>query len=566
MADNLEKIHQQMELHNILDGIGDGIILTGCKGRVLYINESDRRILACEERPAIGEEFSAICPLQHLPTHRRMPDPVMRAMETGLPSGLRRDAGVVLPDGRMVYLSATCSPSVDNRGAVGGCSVILRDVTRMHRLELQVGAERRSLRGVFAAASVGLCLLDDQAGILEFNEAASEILEIRVSEARGLQFGDAFRCANSLEAGCGHGKACRICPVRHNLERALANDNYSCHFTVRMHRGADIENQQIIWMKIFISQAWMDGRKTLVLSIVDISERKLREAELEQARLAAESASRAKGMFLANMSHEVRTPINGVLGMLDLTLHTPLAAEQRENLLSAKQCAGELLQLINDILDFSKLENGKMELEQIRYDLHELIISVIRVQEKMARAKKLVLFRTFANDVPRYIWGDPLRLRQILYNLLSNAVKFTQQGSITLKAACYMRHGTYMLKFSVRDTGIGMTAEDQQKLFKPFSQVDGSTTRRFGGTGLGLMIVRELVQAMRGQVRVESRLGQGSTFSFYIPCIKADGADERPTEAVVMLRPPHVEEAEDKINVDELLQYCNNKLNGKTDS
>ena len=138
MADNLEKIHQQMELHNILDGIGDGIILTGCKGRVLYINESARRILACEERPAIGEEFSAICPLQHLPTHRRMPDPVMRAMETGLPSGLRRDAGVVLPDGRMVYLSATCSPSVDNRGAVGGCSVILRDVTRMHRLELQV--------------------------------------------------------------------------------------------------------------------------------------------------------------------------------------------------------------------------------------------------------------------------------------------------------------------------------------------------------------------------------------------------------------------------------------------
>ena len=288
MADNLEKIHQQMELHNILDGIGDGIILTGCKGRVLYINESARRILACEERPAIGEEFSAICPLQHLPTHRRMPDPVMRAMETGLPSGLRRDAGVVLPDGRMVYLSATCSPSVDNRGAVGGCSVILRDVTRMHRLELQVEAERRSLRGVFAAASVGLCLLDDQAGILEFNEAASEILEIRVSEARGLQFGDAFRCANSLEAGCGHGKACRICPVRHNLERALANDNYSCHFTVRMHRGADIENQQIIWMKIFISQAWMDGHKTLVLSIVDISERKLREAELEQARLAAE--------------------------------------------------------------------------------------------------------------------------------------------------------------------------------------------------------------------------------------------------------------------------------------
>ena len=126
-------------------------------------------------------------------------------MERGLAVGLHRDAGIVRPDGRMVYLSATCSPSVDNHGTVGGCSVILRDITRIHCLELQLEAERRSLRGVFAAASVGLCLLDDQAAIEDFNEAASGILAIRIDEARGMQFGDAFQCANSLEAGCGHG-------------------------------------------------------------------------------------------------------------------------------------------------------------------------------------------------------------------------------------------------------------------------------------------------------------------------------------------------------------------------
>ncbi len=371
------------------------------------------------------------------------------------------------------------------------------------------------LRDVFSAATVGLCILDGDGGILELNDAAEHILEISSAQAVGLQFGDAFHCENSLMAGCGHGAACKICPVRHTIEAAVAaQEEFSRRFVAAVQRSGA---PYACWLEIFVSKTRRPLMQKIVLSLVDITDRKQREDELEQARRDAEAESAAKGQFLANMSHEIRTPINGMVGMIELTLRTELTQDQRENLESAKQCSNYLLRIINDILDFSKLENRAMQLEQNRFDLLELLQGVIFVHGKSAAGKGLYLQEMLADDLPRYIRGDALRLRQILHNLLGNALKFTSEGGVVLQVEKAVREKMPILKFVVEDTGIGMKPEDTKKLFRPFSQVDGSMTRRFGGTGLGLMIVKELVEAMGGEVGVTSKPGMGSKFkgNFY---------------------------------------------------
>ena len=416
------------------------------------------------------------------------------------------------------------------------------------------------LRDVFSAATVGLCILDGDGGILELNDAAEHILEISSAQAVGLQFGDAFHCENSLMAGCGHGAACKICPVRHTIEAAVAaQEEFSRRFVAAVQRSGA---PYACWLEIFVSKTRRPLMQKIVLSLVDITDRKQREDELEQARRDAEAESAAKGQFLANMSHEIRTPINGMVGMIELTLRTELTQDQRENLESAKQCSNYLLRIINDILDFSKLENRAMQLEQNRFDLLELLQGVIFVHGKSAAGKGLYLQEMLADDLPRYIRGDALRLRQILHNLLGNALKFTSEGGVVLQVEKAVREKMPILKFVVEDTGIGMKPEDTKKLFRPFSQVDGSMTRRFGGTGLGLMIVKELVEAMGGEVGVTSKPGMGSKFKFWVPYHEEHGADDEIRGHTVYINPQCDQQPRSVDNEDiaDLLQYYTDKL------
>ena len=566
-------------LEGVMGSLADGFVMTDAQGDVIYMNKAAEDIFECRFQPDSHMSFYQIGRLINLETKEKFFCPVKRAIKENKTFGLSKNIGIMHHD-EPIYLSATCSPRHNKQGRVIGCSAVFRDISKLRGIERKVESDQYYMRSVFEAAKIGICSLSTKGEIVEVNESALEILDGTYQEVIGKQFGDVIQCINSIPNSCGQGAKCKFCIIRNNIEAAVRDDSFSSEYmaavTVR-------SREEPIWLQFFLTQVWKENEKQIVLTMIDISRRKQKEKELMEARHMAEAASNTKTQFLANMSHEIRTPINGMIGMINLTLRTKLDEEQKENLNAAKQCSEDLLRIINDILDYAKLENGKMTIEHIDMDLPALLNRVSAVHGSVAAGKGLSFASPDCDKLPRYIKGDPLRLRQVLHNLLNNAIKFTSKGTITL--GCHVvKHGVRdMLEFYVEDTGIGMSREEQERLFKPFSQADGSTTRRFGGTGLGLTIVKELITAMYGEIHVMSRPEIGSRFTFVIPLVKAEKADKELKDQAIFLnpymnrngakseqRPPALEKHKESEKITnsqldddimDLLKYCEDKLN-----
>ena len=271
--------------------------------------------------------------------------------------------------------------------------------------------------------------------------------------------------------------------------------------------------------KVFHTVMYKSESNYINMVVIDITDQKETENKLSTAIKDANAAYKTQAEFLANMSHEIRTPINGILGMLQLTLMAEdLQADYRDNLTTAKNCADTLLRLINDILDISKLEAGKYNLREENFDIKAVIEETVAAQVPIAQGKGLTLDCSFGSNTPQLVKGDGQRIQQVLNCLLSNAIKFTNEGGVRVKVACLDDMlDKIKLRIAVVDSGIGISDEDKDKLFIRFSQVDSSDTRKYGGSGLGLVITKQIVELMGGNITVQSKEGIGSTFIVEVP-------------------------------------------------
>jgi PAS domain S-box-containing protein len=383
--------------------------------------------------------------------------------------------------------------------ALRGQFGLYSDISQRIKAETALKESEELFRTLSGAAPVGIFMDDGQGNCLYVNERWMEMTGLTAAEAMGQGW---YAAVHPDDRERVH---------KEWIAATEARTLFDCGYRYVCKSGK-VVRVDVIARAISASGG---GSRGYIGVAQDVTEKYQAAERLLEAKEAAEAASRAKSEFLANMSHEIRTPMNGIIGMTELTLDTELAPEQREYLEMVKSSADALLGIINDILDFSKIEAGRLELECVPFSLVDTIDDALHPLALRAQQKRLELTWSIEGDVPELIHGDPTRLRQILINLVGNAVKFTKEGHVSVRAVRLdSQSGEIAIRFSVRDTGIGIPVEKHRQIFEAFSQADTSTTREFGGTGLGLSISARLVNLMGGEIGLRSTMEEGSEFFF----------------------------------------------------
>ncbi len=431
--------------------------------------------------------------------------------------------------GEIEYLTCEYLPDIGDDGKALGFYAILIDVSAQKKAELEARENERRFRATFDQAAVGIVHTSLDGRYLRVNRKFCEMLGYEESELIGMAAAD-----YSHPEDANRGGPQRKMMLEGKLKTFSEEKRY-----IR-------KDGSVLWSNRTVSLAHDESGNPLyfIRIIEDIAERKRAESELARqaqelmtARVAADAANAAKSQFLANMSHEIRTPMNGVLGMTELLLDSGLNEAQRRYAQTIRASGEALLKIINDILDFSKIEAGRLELDPIEVDVRDLSEEALQLMAPRANEKGLDLACRIAPEVPKRIRVDPVRLRQILLNLLGNALKFTERGEVTLsigrveETIAGSGPTQCLLRFTVADSGTGISPEAQTRLFQPFSQADMSTSRRFGGTGLGLAVCKQLAQMMGGEIGVDSEPGRGSNFWFTVRADILDGGRSTPARA-----------------------------------
>jgi PAS domain S-box-containing protein len=488
-----------------VDGFIEGFIEQDEHTRITRWSDESERLFGWTAAEAVGKRSHTLIPERNRARHDRTVEAFLASRERRIQ---RMEVTAVRRDGQ--EFRAQFHSAVEDREGSLFITTVVRAITPDARAEAAF-RQRERYRAILDQLDDGCSVVDLRGNFLFVNDAFCRIFGVTRESVLGQSFKEMQN------------------PVRHARTYEIFNAIYRTGEPMKSYEYRVTPSNLVVEQAISLERD-PSGRPIGFLSIYrDTTARKVAEEELARAKEAAEAANRAKSEFLANMSHEIRTPMNGIIGMAALALDTALTPDQKDCLLTIQNQAQSLLTIVNDILDFSKIESGRIELESVPFSLEEAISDVVKPLAVRAQEKGITLSSGIAADVPPRIIGDPVRLNQIVANLVANAIKFTERGSVTLDVMVDARQDDRAtLHFRITDTGIGIPADKLATIFEPFRQVDGSTTRRFGGTGLGLTISTTLVDLMGGRVWVDSEPGVGSTFHFVAPFKVSDTVVQEP--------------------------------------